>query len=61
MGYRKKQTSIRTKGKCCFNHITGLPIKDKVEKPLFDYEKLLEKLLYYSLLVPDFTIRTHSN
>jgi hypothetical protein len=45
-----KQEDIKIKGDCCFNHIIGLPIKDKVEKPLFDYEKLL----YDSLLVPDF-------
>ena len=46
-----RQEDIRTKGDCCFNHIIGLPRKDgKIEKPLFDYEKLL----YDSLLVPDF-------
>jgi hypothetical protein len=26
---------------CCFNHIVGLPQKDKTKYPLFDYEKLL--------------------
>jgi hypothetical protein len=36
-----KQEDIKTKGDCCFNHIMGLPIKDKIEKPLFGYEKLL--------------------
>lgn len=45
-----KHEDIKTKGECCFNQIIGLPIKDKVEKPLFDYEKIL----YDSLLVPDF-------
>jgi hypothetical protein len=30
-----RQEDIRTKGDCCFNHIIGLPSKDKVEKPLF--------------------------
>ena len=30
-----RQEDIRTKGDCCFNHIIGLPLKDKVEKPLF--------------------------
>jgi hypothetical protein len=45
-----RQEDIKTKGDCCFNHILGLPTKDKVEKPLFDYEKLL----YDSLLIPDF-------
>ncbi|MFL6399837.1 MAG: DEAD/DEAH box helicase family protein, partial [Nitrososphaeraceae archaeon] len=44
-----KQEDIRTKGNCCFNHIIGLPTKGKIEKPLFDYEKIL----YDSLLVND--------
>jgi Terminase RNaseH-like domain len=46
-----KQEDINTKGDCCFNHIIGLPIKEKLEKPLFDYEKLL----YDSLLVNDYS------
>jgi hypothetical protein len=41
-----KQEDIKTKGNCCFNHIIGLPTKGKLEKPLFDYEKIL----YDSLL-----------
>jgi hypothetical protein len=45
-----RQEDIQTKGDCCFNHIIGLPIKDKVVKPLFDYEKQL----YDSLLIQDF-------
>jgi hypothetical protein len=45
-----KQEDIRTKGDCCFNHIVGLPTKDNTEKPMFEYEKLL----YDSLLIPDF-------
>jgi hypothetical protein len=36
-----KQEDIKTKGECCFNRIIGLPAKDKIEKPMFDYEKLL--------------------
>ena len=32
---------IRTNGKCCFNHVVGLPTKDHKEYPLFDYEQLL--------------------
>ena len=44
-----RQEDIRTKGDCCFNHIIGLPKKENIEKPLFDYEKLLHD----SLLVPD--------
>jgi late competence protein required for DNA uptake (superfamily II DNA/RNA helicase) len=38
---------FRTKGECCFNHITGLPTKEGLEKPMFDYEKIL----YDSLLL----------
>jgi hypothetical protein len=52
-----KQEDIKTKGDCCFNHIIGLPRKDGVEKPLFDYEELL----YDSLLIPDFHCSIHSN
>ena len=40
---------IRTNGQCCFNHIVGLPTKDKREYPLFDYEKIL----YDSLMSVD--------
>jgi hypothetical protein len=46
-----KQQDVRTNGSCCFNHIIGLPIKGRIEKPLFDYEKLL----YDSLLVNDYS------
>ena len=45
-----KQEDIKTKGDCCFNHIIGLPRKDGLEKSIFDYEKLL----YDSLLIPEF-------
>ena len=41
-----KQQDIKTNGDCCFNHIIGLPTKGRIEKPIFDYEKLL----YDSLL-----------
>jgi hypothetical protein len=34
---------------CCFNHIVGIPQKDKREYPLFDYEKIL----YESLMSVD--------
>lgn len=40
----------RTNGDCCFNHVAGLPKKDKKEFSLFDYEKFL----YDSLLISDF-------
>jgi hypothetical protein len=46
-----KQEDLKTRGDCCFNHIVGLPRMDgKTEKPMFDYEKLL----YDSLLIPEF-------
>jgi hypothetical protein len=45
-----KHEDIRTKGDCCFNHIIGLPTKDGLEKPIFDYQELL----YEALLSPDF-------
>jgi hypothetical protein len=36
-----KQEDIKTNGDCCFNHIIGLPTKEGMEKPMFDYEKIL--------------------
>ena len=33
-----KQEDIRTKGDCCFNHIIGLPQKNGVDRPLYDYQ-----------------------
>jgi hypothetical protein len=50
-----KQQDINTKGNCCFNHIIGLPIKEKIEKPLFDYQKIL----YDSLLDNDYSNILH--
>ncbi|CAN5457132.1 hypothetical protein BH18THE2_BH18THE2_21220 [soil metagenome] len=47
---KHKQEHIETKGDCCFNHIIGLPTKDRIEKSIFDYENLL----YDSLLLPEF-------
>jgi hypothetical protein len=46
-----KHEDVRTNGDCCFNHIIGLPQKDGIDKPLFDYEKLL----YYSLLFNEYS------
>jgi hypothetical protein len=40
-----KKRDRTTKGDCCFNHIIGLPRKDGVEKPLFEYEQILYKAL----------------
>ena len=36
-----KQEYIKTNGDCCFNHIIGLPQKDGIDKPLYDYEKII--------------------
>jgi hypothetical protein len=36
-----KQEDVRTDGNCCFNHIIGLPQKDGLDKPLYDYEKII--------------------
>jgi hypothetical protein len=36
-----KQEDINTKGQCCFNHIIGLPQKDNIDKPLYDYEEII--------------------
>jgi hypothetical protein len=36
-----RHEDIRTDGDCCFNHIVGLPQKDSVDKPLYDYEKII--------------------
>jgi hypothetical protein len=35
------QEDIRTNGDCCFNHIIGLPQKDSIDKPLYDYEEIV--------------------
>ena len=36
----KEKYRIRGRN-CCFNHIIGLPTKDGIKKPIFDYEKML--------------------
>jgi hypothetical protein len=36
-----RKEDIKTNGYCCFNHITGLPQKDGIDKPLYDYEKII--------------------
>ena len=43
-------------GNCCFNHIIGLPRKDGVLKPFFDYEKMW----YMALLEPGYLNSTPS-
>ena len=44
-----KKEDAKTNGYCCFNHIIGLPTKERIEKPIFDYQKIL----YDALLIPD--------
>jgi hypothetical protein len=44
-----KHEDITTNGDCCFNHIIGLPSKDMVDKPLYDYEKTIYE--YLTILV----------
>ncbi|MFL6472734.1 MAG: hypothetical protein ACJ71H_18010, partial [Nitrososphaeraceae archaeon] len=36
-----KLEDVRTNGDCCFNHIIGLPTKDSIDKPLYDYKKII--------------------
>ena len=36
-----KQEDVRSNGLCCFNHIIGLPQKDGIDKPLYDYERII--------------------
>lgn len=45
---RHRQARIVSFQDCCFNHIIGLPRKEGIEKPIFDYQKLL----YDNLMIP---------
>lgn len=36
-----RKEDIKTNGYCCFNHVIGLPKKNGLEKPIFDYEKII--------------------
>ena len=36
-----RKTYFQTNCACCFNHIIGLPQKDGIDKPLFDYERII--------------------
>jgi hypothetical protein len=40
-----KQLDIQNNGDCCFNHVIGLPKKNGLEKPIFDYEKIIFDVL----------------
>jgi hypothetical protein len=44
-----KKEDIKSEGNCCFNHIVGLPSKERIEKPIFDYQKIF----YDALLIPN--------
>src|ERR671938_517086 len=48
-----KLQDIKTKGYCCFNHIIGLPKKDGIDKPLYDYERIIFDSLYSSPSISD--------
>jgi hypothetical protein len=48
-GSHKEKTKTH-KGDCCFNDIIGLPTKDGIEKPMFDYEREI----YWALLKPGY-------
>jgi hypothetical protein len=41
-----REQFIKSNGQCCWNHIIGLPQKDKQEYPMFDYEQLLFDKLF---------------
>jgi hypothetical protein len=41
---------VTTSRNCCFNHIIGLPKKNGMEKPMFDYEYML----YKALMIPGY-------
>jgi hypothetical protein len=51
-----RQQAQASNGNCCFNHVVGLPQKDRKEYPLFDYEKIL-----YDALMQGQTFRLPSN
>ena len=39
---------ILKNGNCCFNHIIGLPTRNGIKKPFFDYEKIIYDWLHAS-------------
>jgi hypothetical protein len=41
-----RQEDIRANGDCRFNHIIGLPEKNGVDKPLYDYVKIIFLMLW---------------
>jgi hypothetical protein len=51
-----KRADIRTNGGCCFNHIIGLPEKNGVGKPLYNYQKII----FDSLVTPNSNTSSYS-
>jgi hypothetical protein len=56
-----RQEDIGTNCDCCYNHIIGLPTKGRIEKPLFDYEKMLYDSLLASLSSSKISLRPLKN
>jgi hypothetical protein len=46
-----------SKKDCCFTHMIGLPTKDGIEKPLFDYQREI----YFALVKPGYLNSNPSN
>jgi hypothetical protein len=46
--YQKPNSEL--KGRCCFNHIIGLPLKNGKPQPLWDYQDFI----YRALMLPGF-------
>ena len=47
-----RREDIKSKGDCCFNHIIGLPKKEGIDKPFYDYEKIIfNSLLSTSIII----------
>ena len=40
-----KRVNIATNRDCCFNHIVGCPEKDGIQKPMFDYKRIIFEAL----------------
>ena len=43
---KHKREDVKTDGYCCFNHIIGLPQRNAIDKPLYDYEKIIFDSLF---------------
>lgn len=42
---KHREEYILKNGNCCFNHIIGLPTRNGIKKPFFDYEKIIYEAL----------------